>query len=223
MYGCGFCVQLPHRLGTLLYFYKSGSRFFRWFCCSMDQNIFRYWQTVRLIGRCNQFSGLLPGAVVYFMILQIMERNSNASLPTVYLIAYSAVAFLITLFAALRLAKFNVDERQSDGFIGLATPAATIFVWGVLEVFLHNTFGLGFIVQSVPFLYAVTALLSVFMIAELPMFAFKFKHYGWSGNEIRYLFIILSVVLLAVFNFASLSIIIILYILISIAQKFIKS
>ncbi len=167
--------------------------------------------------------GLLPGAVVYFMILQIMERNGNASLPTAYLIAYSAVAFLITLFAALRLAKFNVDERQSDGFIGLATPAATIFVWGVLEVFLHNTFGLGFIVQSVPFLYAVTALLSVLMIAELPMFAFKFKHYGWSGNEIRYLFIILSVVLLAVFNFASLSIIIILYILISIAQKFIKS
>jgi CDP-diacylglycerol--serine O-phosphatidyltransferase len=167
--------------------------------------------------------GLLPGAVVYFMILQIMERNSNASLPIAYLIAYSAVAFLITLFAALRLAKFNVDERQSDGFIGLATPAATIFVWGVLEVFLHNTFGLGFIVQSVPFLYAVTALLSVLMIAELPMFAFKFKHYGWSGNEIRYLFIILSVVLLAVFNFASLSIIIILYILISIAQKFIKS
>jgi CDP-diacylglycerol--serine O-phosphatidyltransferase len=74
--------------------------------------------------------GLLPGAVVYFMILQIMERNSNASLPIAYLIAYSAVAFLITLFAALRLAKFNVDERQSDGFIGLATPAATIFVWG---------------------------------------------------------------------------------------------
>jgi CDP-diacylglycerol--serine O-phosphatidyltransferase len=167
--------------------------------------------------------GLLPGAVVYFMILQIMERSGNASLPAAYLIAYSAVAFLITLFAALRLAKFNVDERQSDGFIGLATPAATIFVWGILEVFLHNPFGLGFVVQSVPFLYATTALLSVLMIAELPMFAFKFKNYAWSGNEIRYLFIILSVVLLAVFKFASLTIIIILYILISIAQKLIKS
>jgi CDP-diacylglycerol--serine O-phosphatidyltransferase len=79
--------------------------------------------------------GLLPGAVVYFMILQIMERSGNASLPIAYLIAYSAVAFLITLFAALRLAKFNVDERQSDGFIGLATPAATIFVWGVWKFF----------------------------------------------------------------------------------------
>lgn len=165
--------------------------------------------------------GLVPGALVYFMLLQLLERQGT-SLSGLLIMAYSAVAFLLTLFAALRLAKFNVDERQSDGFIGLATPAATIFVWGILDIFLHNPHGFGWVVQSLFFLYAVTFLLCVLMIAELPMFAFKFKNYGWAGNETRYLFIILSVVLLALFKFAALSFIIVLYILISIAQKLIK-
>ena len=165
--------------------------------------------------------GLVPGALVYFMLLQLLERQGS-SLSGLLIMAYSAVGFLLTLFAALRLAKFNVDERQSDGFIGLATPAATIFVWGILDIFLHNPYGFGWVVQSLFFLYAVTMLLCVLMIAELPMFAFKFKNYGWAGNEIRYLFIILSVVLLALFKFAAVSFIIVLYILISIAQKLIK-
>ena len=107
------------------------------------------------------------------------------SVNRIYL--YSAPAFILTLFSALRLAKFNVDERQTDGFIGLATPAATMFVVGLLLVFLNNSFGLTQFVFTGKILYGTTALLSVLMIAEIPMFGFKFKSFGWKGNEVKWL------------------------------------
>ena len=69
-------------------------------------------------------------------------------------------------------------------------------------------------------LYGTVALLSILMIAELPMFGFKFKSYGWKGNEVKYLFIILSVVLLAALKFAAVSLIIILYVIVSLIQKY---
>lgn len=162
--------------------------------------------------------GVVPSVTVFFMISQLLER-SMMGYPAERIYILASPAFLLTLFAALRLAKFNVDERQSDGFIGLATPAATILIIGVLEIFLHNSYGLGIVVHSTLFLYAMVMVVSFLMIAELPMFAFKFKHYGWAGNEVKYLFIIASLALLAVFKFAALSFIIILYILISLAQK----
>lgn len=165
--------------------------------------------------------GLVPGVVVFYMLSQLLERTSSGNALSVHLAA--SPAFIITLFAALRLAKFNVDARQSDGFIGLATPAATLFIIGVLEIFIRNTMGLGFIVQSVPALYGCVAVISFLMLAELPMFSFKFKNFVWKGNEVRYLFIILSVALLGVFKFASLTLIIIFYLLFSLALKLYKS
>ena len=134
---------------------------------------------------------------------------------------YSAPAFILTLFAALRLAKFNVDERQTDGFIGLATPASTMFVVGLLLMFLNNSFGLTKFIFTGKVLYGTVALLSILMIAEIPMFGFKFKNYGWKENEVKYLFIILSLVLLGALKFAAISLIIILYVIVSLIQKLI--
>lgn len=165
--------------------------------------------------------GFLPGAIIFQMLFQSYEADTTGY-PVQEIYALASPAFIITLFSALRLAKFNIDTRQSDGFIGLATPASTLFVVGLLLAFLHNSFGLSGLLFYPPLLYGVALVLSVLMIAEIPMFSFKFKSFGWQGNEVRYLFIILSVVLLATLKFAAVSAIIVLYILISIALKFFK-
>lgn len=162
--------------------------------------------------------GVVPGAIIFQLLFQKYE-TSDALLSTNRMFIYSAPAFIITLFAALRLAKFNVDTRQTDGFIGLATPAATMFVVGLLLIFLNNSYGLAPVIFTGKVLYGTIALLAVLMIAEIPMFSFKFKNYGFAHNKVRYLFIILSVVLLATLKFAAISLIIILYIIVSVIQK----
>ena len=165
--------------------------------------------------------GVVPGAIIFHLLfLKFESAEVPYSFLRIYL--YSSPAFIITLFAALRLAKFNLDTRQGDGFIGLATPAAALFVVGLLLIFLNNSFGLAPLVYTGKVLYGTIGLLSVLMLAEIPMFGFKFKSFGWKGNELRYLFIILSMVLLATLKFAAISLIIILYIILSIALKFIK-
>ena len=164
--------------------------------------------------------GLVPGAIIFQLLFQKYESSDNL-ISTNRMYLYSAPAFILTLFAALRLAKFNVDERQTDGFIGLATPASTMFVVGLLLMFLNNSFGLTQFIFTGKVLYGTVALLSALMIAEIPMFGFKFKNYGWKGNEVKYLFIILSLVLLGALKFAAISLIIILYVIVSLIQKLI--
>ncbi|MFN8322350.1 MAG: CDP-diacylglycerol--serine O-phosphatidyltransferase [Chitinophagales bacterium] len=165
--------------------------------------------------------GVVPGAILFHLLFLKYESAETAySLKRIYL--YSSPAFLVTLFAALRLAKFNIDTRQSEGFIGMATPAATLFVTGLLLIFLHNPYGLAKLVYSGKVLYGTIAVLPALMISELPMFGFKFKQYGWKGNEVRFLFIILCLLLLVTFKFAAVSLIIILYTILSIVLKLIK-
>ena len=164
--------------------------------------------------------GLVPGAIIFQLLFQKYESSDNL-ISTNRMYLYSAPAFILTLFAALRLAKFNVDERQTDGFIGLATPASTMFVVGLLLMFLNNSFGLTQFIFTGKVLYGTVALLSALMIAEIPMFGFKLKNYGWKGNEVKYLFIILSLVLLGALKFAAISLIIILYVIVSLIQKLI--
>jgi CDP-diacylglycerol---serine O-phosphatidyltransferase len=166
--------------------------------------------------------GLVPGAVLFQLLFKKFESGgSYCPVDRIYL--YSAPAFLVPLFAALRLAKFNVDTRQTDSFIGLATPAMAIFVIGYQLAFLHNSFGLAQVLFDEKVIYVVILALCGLMVAELPMFSFKFKSFGFKGNELVFLFIILSAVLLATLKFAAISLIIIVYILISLAMVVIKS
>jgi CDP-diacylglycerol--serine O-phosphatidyltransferase len=165
--------------------------------------------------------GLVPGAIIFQLLFQKYE-SAEVLYSSTKIYLFSAPAFLITLFAALRLAKFNVDTRQSDKFLGLATPAATIFVIGYLLVFLHNQFGLTPYIFDRKILYAIIAGLCILMVTEIPMFSFKFKSFDWKGNEVIYLFIILSVILLASLKFVAISLIIILYVLVSIGTNLVK-
>jgi CDP-diacylglycerol--serine O-phosphatidyltransferase len=106
------------------------------------------------------------------------------------------LGFLITVFSALRLAKFNIDTRQTDHFIGLNTPANTIFTLGLLITVENNSFGLSELLLNLPVLLILIALLSYLLISEIPIFSFKFKKLSWKGNEFRIVFLALAATML---------------------------
>lgn len=115
---------------------------------------------------------------------------------------------LIAVFSALRLAKFNIDENQTTSFIGLATPANAIF-WTGLAYSYGDTISL----QASPWAILLMIALSCFLlVCNLPMFSLKFKHYSWLGNQIRWIFIAGSLLLLIVLQFNALPAIILWYI-----------
>jgi CDP-diacylglycerol--serine O-phosphatidyltransferase len=163
--------------------------------------------------------GIVPSLIFYQLLLHHYKLETTDSTN---LMLRSAPAFLIALFAALRLAKFNVDTRQSDGFIGLATPAVTIFVVGIMLVITQNIQPLAGVFSTPVFLYGSIIVLSYLMIAELPMFSFKGSITSMKGNEWRLSFLIISAVLIAWHTFAAIPLVIILYVLFSIIRKFVS-
>ena len=126
------------------------------------------------------------------------------------------VAFLMAAFSALRLAKFNLDERQAMGFIGLPTPANALF-WGALIVGLQQS---DVTFSGIEWCILAGTLVSCYLlIAEIPMFALKFKTWGWKGNEIKYIFILSCIPLLLFLGVSGLAAIIAWYILLSIVTN----
>lgn len=122
------------------------------------------------------------------------------------------MAYIMAAFSALRLAKFNLDERQALGFIGLPTPANALF-WGSLII------GAGKWLEATPFMvfFLLGGILisSWLMVSEIPMFALKFKEWGWKGNQVKYIFLLTCIPLLAIFGLTGLAIIIAWYVIIS--------
>ena len=149
--------------------------------------------------------GFAPSAIVFEYL-----RPESELLPF--------IVFVMAAFSALRLAKFNLDERQALGVIGLPTPANALF-WGSLIA------GAGEWMKSAPFIssnLSLVILAGVFiscylLIAEIPMFALKFKHWGWKGNEIKYIFILSCVPILLLLGLFGLAVIIAWYVILSVA------
>ncbi len=152
--------------------------------------------------------GFAPSAIIFYE-LSIMEYPSELLMLKPYLPYF---AFVMAAYSALRLAKFNLDERQSLGFIGLPTPANALF-WGALFVGAQN------FMESTAYMLPVVLLMICvscwLLIAEVPMFALKFKQWGWKGNQIKYIFILSCIPLLAIFRLAAFSIIIAWYVILS--------
>lgn len=121
--------------------------------------------------------------------------------------------FIVVAFSALRLAKFNIDTTQSDEFCGLPTPANALFIAAL---------GLLFFRGEIYFYKEVLLLLSVIMslllISPIRMFALKFKGFGWKGNQLRYIFIATSAILIVALQYFSIPIVILMYITISTAR-----
>lgn len=153
--------------------------------------------------------GFVPGLMM-FILLGNDALLRNSFLPF--------LGFFITLFSALRLAKFNVDTEQSTYFKGLATPANTILIFSLFWIQNQN----GFIFSKeydLYFLIGITLLSCYLLIANLPLFSFKFKGFAWKDNNYKYLFLIISLILLVLFQMNSVPFIILLYIITSILFK----
>lgn len=158
--------------------------------------------------------GAVPGAMFFYLL----GGTQADAFP------WAAVpGFIVTVFAALRLGRFNLDTRQTEHFIGLPTPAATIFVLGWLLVVHTDALGWGEALGRKEPIYAAIIGLAWLMNAELPMFSLKFKALQWKGNEVRIIFAAMSVALLIWLQAAALLPIILIYIAVSVILHGLKS
>ena len=156
--------------------------------------------------------GFAPAAMVFSWLRECADAHLDMSLA----FAMPFAAFLLVAFSALRLAKFNVDERQTSSFIGLPTPANALF-WGALVLGSHDT-----IVAQTYGWVAVIVLIGLFswlLVAEIPMFSLKFKNLTWKSNRIAYTFLLVSLVLLILLGLNGLSAVIGWYIILSILTQ----
>ncbi|MDX1905269.1 MAG: CDP-diacylglycerol--serine O-phosphatidyltransferase [Thermonemataceae bacterium] len=128
--------------------------------------------------------------------------------------------FLLALFSVLRLAKFNIDTRQTDSFIGVPTPANAL-IWASFPLILaYQPSDLAkSIIGNAWFLGVSILLMSYLLVAELPLFALKFKDFSWKNNQIKYIFLILSLILIIFLQFWAIPLIIFLYIGLSFIKK----
>ena len=153
--------------------------------------------------------GVAPSAMVFYELSAIdypsMMEPLRPFLPY--------IAFVMAAFSALRLAKFNLDERQTTSFIGLPTPANALF-WGALLV------GYGSWIESssanAPLLVLMMLLSCYLLVSEIPMFALKFKQWGWKGNEVKYIFMITSAALILLLQVKGIAIVIAWYVFVSV-------
>lgn len=147
---------------------------------------------------CVSF-GFAPSTI----LLNIYEASGGVE-PWGYLV------FVLAAFSALRLAKFNIDENQSTQFIGMPTPAAALMVAST-----GYLVGTGMYAVNPWFAVLLAFVLSYLLVCKVPMFALKFKHYGFRGNEVRYLFAGCAVVALAIWQILAIPFIILAYVALS--------
>lgn len=143
--------------------------------------------------------GVLPA-----IVMKNMLEVSGAGI-------WSWVGLSLAVFSALRLAKFNIDTRQSDSFIGVPTPANALFICGLPSLIILFPDGW---IGAIP-LAVLTFLFSWLMVSSIPLFALKFKNFAWSDNKLRFTFLFATVLLIAIFHEAGLPMSILLYILFS--------
>ena len=168
-------------------------------------------------------SGVVPGIIMFYLISETQIGAEVFINPINAVDFMPFIGLILTLGAGYRLAKFNIDTRQSDSFIGLPTPAMSLFVISlpIILKYSESAFVHG-ILENTYFLIGVSVALTYLMNAELPLFSLKFKEYTFKKNTVKYLFILSSLLLIICLNVISIPIIIILYVLISIIQNYFK-
>lgn len=164
-------------------------------------------------------SGVVPGVVMYQLLEDASGIPWGAALEEQH-IHFGYFGFAITMASAYRLAKFNVDDRQTNSFIGLPTPANTLFILSLPLILIYEDYAFAKILLENPLVLLVITALSCFMLnAELPLFALKFKNYSFGDNKVRYVFLLSSVLLILFLQYLAIPIIIILYVLLSLVFK----
>lgn len=168
-------------------------------------------------------SGVVPGIVMFQLLNKAlpaemaMQPDWNSSLFSFSFKPLAIVGLFITLASAYRLAKFNVDDRQTDSFIGLPTPANAMLILSLPLILTYQPGGfLTSLILNEWFLIGLTLFSCYILNAELPLFALKFSSWGIKENALKYVFLILCVLLIIFFKYIAIPLIILLYILISV-------
>ncbi len=175
-------------------------------------------------------SGLVPGIIMFKLIALVSDQpdfsqwshewNSVFHWNGLKLVPLALIGLCITLASGFRLAKFNIDEDQQTYFKGLPTPANTLLILSLpLIIEFQNNDFINAIVLNQWFLIGITFLSCYLLNSNIKLFALKFKDFSFKGNAIRYLFILLSMVLLIVLQFAGIPLVILLYIILSLLNK----
>lgn len=161
-------------------------------------------------------SGVVPGIVMYQLLIDASNTPWATSLEAYHFdIAYIGLA--ITLASAYRLARFNVDDRQTDSFIGLPTPANTLFILSIPLILIYQEYAFAKALLTNPYVLIVLTIMSCIMLnAEVHLFALKFKTWDFPKNKVRYIFLLLSILLLIVLHYLAIPLLIILYVLLSV-------
>ena len=167
-------------------------------------------------------SGVVPG-IIMLKLIEVNTINASNSFFDDSILGISLVGLVLTLGACYRLAKFNIDTRQSDFFIGLPTPAMSLFVISLplIQEYSNIEFALNLITNNY-FLIAITILLTYLMNAQLPLFSLKFKDYSVKNNLIKYVFLIASLLMIIFLQYISIPLIIIVYVVLSVISNFSK-
>lgn len=156
--------------------------------------------------------GFAPSAIAFMMLKQCAVPDSLLGAQKIYPYA----AFVMAAFSALRLAKFNLDERQTSSFIGMPTPANALF-WGALACSVNAE-----LFASPAAAYIIILMVfgsSALLVSEIPMFALKFKNYSWKDNKVKYIFLALSLAVIIPFGIGGLAIAILLYLMLSLLTE----
>lgn len=152
--------------------------------------------------------GLAPAAIAFALFQEVHYPDFIQSLRPV--LPYTA--FLVAVFSGLRLAKFNIDTRQASSFIGMPTPANALF-WGSLVTGEH-----AFLTSphfNAVYLFVLVVVMSLLLVAELPMFSLKFKDLSWQHNKVSYIFLIGCIPLFLIFQWSGFAAVIIWYVILS--------
>jgi CDP-diacylglycerol--serine O-phosphatidyltransferase len=156
--------------------------------------------------------GVVPGMILFTLFYM---GSSSSEADENLLLAGQYSMFIVTLFSALRLAKFNIDPRQASYFIGLPTPANALMIISFPLILSHDEFGLSTLIYHPLFLILFAVVSAFLLIAEIPLIALKFKSFDLKSNKGPYFLLTGSILLGIVFRYAAPPLIIVFYVILS--------
>ena len=168
-------------------------------------------------------SGVVPGLMLFKLFENIQMDSASPYFLTDeswYMGFVPYLGFIVTLASAYRLAKFNIDTRQTDSFIGLPTPANALLIMSIPMIEYAGSFDWLVTALYNPFvLLGITVLSAYLLNAEIPLFSLKVKDFSLAHNKIQIVFLAVSVVLLLLLSFTALPVIILFYVLLSVVNN----
>jgi len=169
-------------------------------------------------------SGVVPGIVLFVLLGNNQQLPYDIHAEFKISMGLPLIGLLVTLSACYRLAKFNLDTRQSESFIGLPTPAMSLFIVSLPLVQMHSD--IDFVKDLIGnnyFLIGITILFSFLMNSEFHLFSLKFKNYGIKENLFKYILILFSIILLITIEYLAVPVIIISYVILSMLKNMKKA